>query len=159
MRLPVFPLLLVPHSTQSHRQGATRRPCSLRRPTESRSSPLQREAPGDWRRGEHRLCGTGGRKLAHGIFRIHHSTDSRTDTASHAGRSIFPFLWRLVRCWLSGSGNTCTSPSSDHTSCTNSPCNSAFHTSCPVSHEHHRSTENPATYLLAVIGIKAEHTH
>ena len=93
------------------------------------------------------------------IFRIHHSTDSRTDTASHAGRSIFPFLWRLVRCWLSGSGNTCTSHRTCNTSSTDSPCNPVFHTSCPMSHEHHRSTENPATYLLTVISIQAEHTH
>ena len=97
------------------------------------------------------------------IFRIHHSTYRRTDTASHRN-IIIPLWsgWRIFMCRtrvIISRTSDCTSTSSDHTSCTNSPCNSAFHTSCPVSHEHHRSTEYPATYLLAVIGIQAEHTH
>ena len=91
------------------------------------------------------------------IFRIHYSTYRRTNTASH-GNLIIPLWsgWRIfmfrTRVIISRTSD-CTSTSSDHTSCTHSPCKSAFHTSCPVSHKHHRSTEYPATYLLAVIGI------
>src|SRR5699024_4514080 len=46
-----------------------------------------------------------------------------------------------------------------HTSFSNRPCDTVFHTSSPVSHEQIRTTEYPASHALAIPSIKREHTH
>src|SRR5699024_12820500 len=96
------------------------------------------------------------------FFRSTHRTPCGTRSSSkrsivtlagRAGMRLFASSRRKKRSRHSSRSSTY------HTSFSNRPCDTVFHTPSPVSHEQIRATEYPASHALAVPSVKREHTH